>query len=48
LAPPCCAVKERLVGLAPIAGSTGGAVTVNVTGTMTGVAPVAVRVTALL
>ena len=38
LLPPCCAVKERLVGLAPI---TGAAVTVKVTGTVTGVAPVA-------
>ena len=42
LLPPCWAVKERLVGLAPIAGGTGAAVTVNVTGMLTVVAPVAV------
>ncbi len=41
LPPPCWAVKDRLVGLAPIAGGTGAAVTVNVTGTVTVVAPVA-------
>src|SRR5215831_15222028 len=46
--PPCCAVKDRLVGVAPIAGGTGAAVTVKLTGTMTGVAPVALRVTAPL
>ncbi len=44
LPPPCWAVKERLVGLAPMAGGTGAAVTVNVTGTVTVVAPVALRV----
>ena len=32
LAPPCVAVKERLVGLAPIIGGTGAALTVKVTG----------------
>jgi len=41
LPPPCWAVKDRLIGLAPIAGGTGAAVTVNVTGTVTVVAPVA-------
>ena len=40
LAPPCWAVKDRLVGLAPIAGGTGEALTVKVTGTVTGVTPV--------
>jgi hypothetical protein len=44
LVPPCVAVKDRLSGLAPIAGGTGAAVTVNVTGTVTLAAPVAVRV----
>jgi hypothetical protein len=39
------AVKESVVGLAPIAG---GAVTVNDAGMVTELAPVAVRVTALL
>ena len=38
---PCWAVKEKLTGLAPIAGGTGAAVTVKVTGIETGVAPVA-------
>ena len=42
--PPCVAAKAKLVGLAPMAGGTGAAVTVNVTGTVTGVAPVALRV----
>ena len=42
--PPCVAVKDRLVGLAPMAGGTGAAVTVKVTGTETGEAPVAVNV----
>ena len=42
---PAWAVKERLAGLAPMAGGTGAAVTINDTGTVTGVAPVAVRVT---
>jgi hypothetical protein len=45
LAPPWVAVKERLVGLAPMAGGTGAAATVKVTGTVTGVAPVADNVT---
>jgi len=44
LPPPCWAVKDRLVGLAPIAGGTGAVVTVSATGTATGVAPLAVRV----
>ena len=44
LLPPCWAVKVRLVGLAPIAGGTGAAVTVNVTGMVTVVAPMAVTV----
>ena len=42
--PPCIAVKAKLVGLAPMAGGRGAAVTVNVTGTVTGVVPVALRV----
>ena len=41
LAPPWVAEKERLVGLAPM---TGAAVTVNEMGTVTGLAPVALRV----
>ena len=41
LAPPWVATKERLVGLAPIAGGTEAAATVKVTGTVTGVTPVA-------
>ena len=45
LPPPCWAVKERLVGLAPIAGGTGAAATVNVTGMVTEVAPVAAIIT---
>jgi hypothetical protein len=45
LAPPCVAVKERLVGLAPIAGGTGAVATVNVTGTVTEEAPAAFIVT---
>ena len=48
LPPPCWAVKDRLGGLAPIAGGTGAAVTVKVTGTVTVVAPVALMVTAPL
>ena len=40
--PPCAAVKDKLVGPAPITGGTGAAATVKVTGTETGVAPVAV------
>ena len=45
LTPPCVAVKERLLGLAPMAGGTGAAVTVKETGTVTEGAPVALRVT---
>ena len=46
LLPPWVAVNEKLVGLAPIAGGTGAAVTVKETGTVTGVPPVpALRVT---
>ena len=45
LPPPCWAVKDRLVGLAPMAGGTGAVVTVNVTGTVTEEAPVALIVT---
>ena len=45
---PCVAVNERLVGLTPIAGGTGAAVIVNVTGTVTVVAPVALSVMAPL
>jgi hypothetical protein len=48
LPPPCWAVNEKLVGLAPIAGGTGAAVTVKVTGTVTLVAPVALNVIAAL
>ena len=39
-APPWVAAKDRLVGLAPIAGGTGAAATVKETGTVTGVTPV--------
>ena len=45
LTPPWVAVKDRLVGLIPIAGGTGAAVTVKATGTVTEGAPVALRVT---
>ena len=45
LAPPWVAVKESAVGLAPMAGGTGAAVTVNVTGTVTEEAPVALSIT---
>jgi hypothetical protein len=45
LVPPWAPAKERLVGLAPMAGA---AVMVNVTGTVTEEAPVAARVTAPL
>ena len=48
MAAPCVAAKEKLVGLAPMDGGTGAAVTVNDTGTVTGVAPVALRVTLAL
>jgi hypothetical protein len=44
LLPPWVAVKERLVGLAPMAGGTGAVVTVNVTGTVTLEAPVAASI----
>ena len=44
LLPPCVAVKAKLVGLAPMAGGTGAAVTVKETGTVTVVAPGALRV----
>ena len=39
------AVKENVVGLRPMVGVTGAAATVNVTGTETVVAPVALSVT---
>lgn len=45
LAPPCVAAKEKLAGLAPIAGGIGTAVTVNVTGTIMLAAPVAASTT---
>jgi hypothetical protein len=45
LAPPCVPVKERFVGLVPIAGGTGAVATVNVTGTVTEEAPVAFMIT---
>ena len=38
------AAKENVVGLRPMVGVTGAAVTVNATGTVTGVAPVALSV----
>ena len=41
LPPPCWAANDRLVGLTPIAGGTGAAVTVSATGRVTVVAPVA-------
>ena len=41
-------MKENVVGLAPMAGGTGAAATVKVTGTVTDVAPVALRVTVAL
>ena len=46
LPPPCWAVNEKLVGLAPIAGGTGAAVIVKVTGIETLVAPAALIVMA--
>jgi hypothetical protein len=48
LALPWVAVKESAVGLAPIAGGTGAAVMVKVTGTIIVEAPVAVIVIAPL
>jgi hypothetical protein len=45
LLPPCCAVKERLVGLRPIEGGTGAADTVKATGILIEVAPGALTVT---
>ena len=45
LLPPWIAVNTRLVGLAPIVGGTGAAVTVKVTGTMTDGAPLGHSVT---
>jgi hypothetical protein len=42
------AVNEKLVGLAPMAGGTGAAVTVKVTGIVTDDAPVALSITAPL
>ena len=47
-AAPWVAVKENVVGLRPIVGVAGAAVTVNATGTVTGVAPVALSVTVAL
>lgn len=44
LLPPWVAVNEKLVGLAPMAGGTGAAVTVNVTGTVILVASMALIV----
>ena len=44
LLPPWIAVNARLVGLAPMAGGTGAAVTVKETGIVTGVAPDALRI----
>jgi hypothetical protein len=46
--PPLLAVKERLVGLTPMAGGTEAVATVNVTGTVTGSAPVAFNITVAL
>lgn len=48
LPPPCCAEKDRLVGLVPMAGGAGAAVTVKLTGTVTLVAPDALTVTLAL
>ena len=39
LLPPCCTVKDRLVGIKPMAGGTGAAVTVKETGIVMGVTP---------
>jgi hypothetical protein len=48
-AAPSVAVKENVVGLRPMVGVTTGAVTVKVTGTVTGVTPAApLSVTVLL
>ncbi len=44
LPPPCCAVKDRVVGLAPMLGGTGAAITVKVTGTEVLLAPGALMV----
>src|SRR3977135_1272411 len=44
-APPAVAAKERLMGVARIAGGTGAAATGKVTGTVTGPAPGALMVT---
>ena len=44
LLPPWIAVNARLVGLVPMAGGTGAAVTAKETGIVTGVAPDALRV----
>ena len=44
LPPPCWAVKDRLVGLTPMAGGTGAAVMVNATGIATVAVPGALRV----
>jgi hypothetical protein len=43
LPPPCCAEKERFVGLTPMAGGAGAVVTVKLTGTVTVVAPGALK-----
>ena len=40
LLPPCCVVKDRFVGLTPMVGGTGAAVTVKETGIVIGVTPV--------
>jgi hypothetical protein len=48
LAPPCVAAKERLVGLAPMAGGMGAVETVKVTGTVIVEAPVATNATMAL
>jgi hypothetical protein len=44
LLPPCVALNERLVGLAPMDGGTGAADTVKETGIVLGVVPVAATV----
>ncbi len=44
LLPPWVAANESVVGLAPMAGGTGAALTVKETGMVTGVAPDALRV----
>lgn len=46
--PPCCAVKDRVVGIAAMRGGTGASATMNVTGTEVFLAPGALMVIAPL